>query len=75
MTNVRSHCHTCRFAEWPVTASGRRNPKRPGRCTWEAKVRVPAAYSHDPENVLHLQARNAIWWDQPTTCPVFQRSA
>ncbi len=65
-----SHCHTCRFAEWASTASGRRNPNRPGKCTWKGKIVLPASlfdrYKSDFEG-------GAIWWKDNIKCPTYQK--
>ena len=68
-----SHCHTCRFAEWRKTPTGRNSRSKAGRCAWEKTVRVPPTYKIHGETSLYLRAHRYIWWRDNIVCPVYQK--
>lgn len=73
-----SHCHTCKFATWQKTKTGRPSRALAGRCTWEKKVVVSASTStsnwgqRTKGEPLELKG-GAIWRADRVNCPTYVR--
>jgi hypothetical protein len=66
-----SHCHTCKFAEWNHTPTGRVSRSLPGRCTWTKTVQMPTSGPYCGDAIV-LRA-GAIWWADKVVCKTFVR--
>lgn len=70
-------CERCKFAQWDLTANGRKHPNGKGQCLWEATFIVAGSrYSKDGYGHAVTLSGDAIWrtagHEHPKRCDVFQ---
>jgi len=65
-----SHCHTCKFAEWNHTPTGRISRALPGRCTWTKTVQLPSSGGVQNGGTVTHEG-GAIWWADKVVCKTY----
>lgn len=70
-------CERCKFAQWDLTANGRKHPNGSGQCLWEATFRVAGSSGFGAERGQPIIAKGGNIWrtkgsERPKRCDVFQ---
>ena len=65
-----SHCHTCKFATWHYTPSGRVSKVTPGSCTWTKTVSLPQSGCHTNKGTYTFNG-GSIWHKDSIKCATY----
>lgn len=70
-------CETCKFANWDLTATGRKHPSGRGQCTWTGTLRVAGSVWLGGYGKPYTVHGGTIWRrkgdEHPTRCDVYQK--
>jgi hypothetical protein len=67
-----SHCHTCKFATWNKTPTGRISKSLPGKCAWSKTVQLPSC-GYEQGKPLVLRG-GAIWHRDAVKCATYEKA-
>jgi len=70
---MKSHCHTCKFATWDRTPTGRISKTVPGRCTWSKTVMLPTCGGYTDRDRYEFVG-GAIWHKDDVKCQTYVRA-